>query len=74
MLNMVELPIEAIEKILIGGGFGNYLNLKDSIRIGLLPDLPAEQYEFVGNSSLKGAHKALLSRTAFRMPWRLVEA
>lgn len=65
MLNMMDLPIEAIEKILIGGGFGNYLNLKDSIRIGLLPDMPAEQYEFIGNSSLKGAHKALLSRKAF---------
>ncbi len=65
MLNMMDLPIEAIEKILIGGGFGNYLNLKDSISIGLLPDLPGEQYEFIGNSSLKGAHKALLSRKAF---------
>ena len=65
MLNKMQLPVEIISKILIGGGFGNYLNLKDSIRIGLLPDLPSEQYEFVGNSSLKGAHKALLSRKAF---------
>lgn len=65
MLNKMQLPVEVISKILIGGGFGNYLNLNDSIRIGLLPDLPAEQYEFVGNSSLKGAHKALLSRNTY---------
>ncbi len=65
MLNKMQLPVEVISKILIGGGFGNYLNLRDSIRIGLLPDMAAEQYEFIGNSSLKGAHKALLSRNTF---------
>ena len=62
----MELPLEAVSKILIGGGFGNYLNLKDSIRIGLLPDLPAEFYSFIGNSSLKGAYVALLSRSVFK--------
>lgn len=66
MLNKMQLPVEIISKILIGGGFGNYLNLNDSIRIGLLPDMPAECYEFIGNSSLKGAYKALLSRNAFK--------
>ena len=66
MLAKMELPLEAVSKILIGGGFGNYLNLKDSIRIGLLPDLPAEFYSFIGNSSLKGAYMALLSRSVFK--------
>ena len=64
MLAMVDLPLEAIDKILIAGGFGNYLNIPDAIRIGLLPDLPVEKYQFIGNSSLKGAHLALLSREA----------
>lgn len=64
MLNMVQLPIEAIDRILIAGGFGNYLNINDSIAIGLLPDIPVEKYEFIGNSSLKGAHLALLSKEA----------
>jgi uncharacterized 2Fe-2S/4Fe-4S cluster protein (DUF4445 family) len=66
MLSKMELPLEAVSKILIGGGFGNYLNLNDSIRIGLLPDLPAELYSFIGNSSLKGAYMALLSRSVFK--------
>ncbi|MGI6065713.1 MAG: ASKHA domain-containing protein [Bacillota bacterium] len=64
MLAMVDLPLEAIDRILIAGGFGNYLNIPDAIRIGLLPDLPVEKYQFIGNSSLKGAHLALLSREA----------
>ncbi len=65
MLSKMELPLEAVSRILIGGGFGNYLNLNDSIRIGLLPDLPADFYSFIGNSSLKGAYMALLSRKVF---------
>ncbi|ATW24372.1 ASKHA domain-containing protein [Candidatus Formimonas warabiya] len=65
MLTMADLPVEAIDRILIAGGFGNYLNVPDSIRIGLLPDLPRDKFDFIGNSSLKGAHLALLSREAF---------
>jgi len=65
MLSMVDLPIEAIDRILIAGGFGNYLNIPDAVRIGLLPDLPPEKFEYVGNSSLKGAHLALISQDAF---------
>lgn len=64
MLSMADLPIEAIDNILIAGGFGNYLNVPDSVRIGLLPDLPQEKYDFIGNSSLKGAHLALVSQEA----------
>jgi uncharacterized 2Fe-2S/4Fe-4S cluster protein (DUF4445 family) len=65
MLSMADLPVEAIERILIAGGFGNYLNIPDAVRIGLLPDLPADKFSFIGNSSLKGAHLALMSREAF---------
>lgn len=65
MLKMMDLPLEVIDKIIIAGGFGSFINLKDAVRIGLLPDLPAEKYEFIGNSSLKGAYRALLSKNTF---------
>ncbi|HZK25160.1 MAG TPA: ASKHA domain-containing protein [Oscillospiraceae bacterium] len=65
MLNAVELDIGMIERVLIAGGFGNYLNIRDAITIGLLPDLPAEKYMFIGNSSLKGARLALISQEAW---------
>ncbi|MFZ5627207.1 MAG: ASKHA domain-containing protein [Bacillota bacterium] len=64
MLGMVDLPLEAVDRILIAGGFGNYLNIKDAVTIGLLPDLPEEKYRFIGNSSLKGACLALTSQAA----------
>jgi uncharacterized 2Fe-2S/4Fe-4S cluster protein (DUF4445 family) len=65
MLKAVQLGEEAIDKVLIAGGFGNYINIRDAITIGLLPDLPAEKYTFIGNSSVKGARLALLSQDAF---------
>ncbi len=67
MLGMVDLPVEAIDEILIAGGFGNYLNIHDSVTIGLLPDLPTEKYKFIGNSSVKGAYLSLVSHNARRM-------
>lgn len=65
MLKAVQLGEESIDRVLIAGGFGNYLNIRDAIVIGLLPDLPAEKYSFIGNSSVKGARLALLSQEAF---------
>ncbi len=65
MLGLVALEISLIDKVLIAGGFGNYLNLDDSIKIGLLPDLDRKKYQFVGNTSVKGAHAVLLSTDAY---------
>ena len=62
MLRKVDLPIEAIERILIAGGFGRYIGIQDAISIGLFPDVPLEKYRYIGNSSVKGAKLALLSR------------
>lgn len=64
MLTMVGLTVEAIDRILIAGGFGRYINIREAIAIGLLPDLPVEKYTYIGNSSVKGAKMVLLSRRA----------
>lgn len=50
-----------LEKIYVAGGFGNYLNIDKAVGIGLLPDIPRERIEFIGNSSLMGARMALVS-------------
>ena len=71
MLNSMSLDLSMVDKVYIAGGFGNYLNLADAIRIGLLPDVPREKYRFIGNSSIKGARAALLSRQAYLEAERL---
>jgi uncharacterized 2Fe-2S/4Fe-4S cluster protein (DUF4445 family) len=65
MLKNMSLTEDFIERVLIAGGFGNYIDLDDAQRIGLLPDLPKNKFEFVGNTSLKGAKMSLLSQDNF---------
>ena len=62
MLNAVGLDASDIQRVLIAGGFGRYLNLVQAVAVGILPDLPVDRYSFLGNTSLKGARLALLSR------------
>lgn len=60
----LDLDISQVEEVLIGGAFGQYLNVERAIQIGLLPDLPWEKFKFLGNTSVRGAYMALLSRQA----------
>ncbi len=61
LLESVGLTMADLEKVIIGGGFGKSLNLKNAIAIGLLPELPAEKFTYIGNSSLTGSTLAALS-------------
>ncbi|WP_079933089.1 ASKHA domain-containing protein [Carboxydocella sp. ULO1] len=65
LLRAVDLPLEAIDRIFIAGGFGHYLSIPEAVEIGLLPDVERDKYAYVGNTSLKGAQLALLSVSAW---------
>jgi len=65
LMAKVGKDIKDVKKIFIAGGFGNYLNIENAIAIGLLPDVPRDVYDFVGNSSLAGARMSLVSSSAF---------
>ncbi len=58
----VGLSLSEVERVLIGGSFGQYLNIEKAIQIGLLPDLPWEKFQFLGNTALRGTLLALLNR------------
>ncbi|MEZ4641215.1 MAG: ASKHA domain-containing protein [Chloroflexota bacterium] len=60
----IGFPLEAIERVLIGGSFGKYINVEKAVQIGLLPDLPWEQFHFLGNTSVLGAYLALIDQQA----------
>ena len=60
-----SLSLKNLDGIFIAGAFGTYLNISNSIRIGLLPPISEEKIHFVGNSSLAGA-KALLISSSLR--------
>lgn len=71
LLKTVQMDLSQIDRILIAGGFGNYLNIQDAVEIGLLPDVGNDKYEFVGNTSVKGAQLTLLSEEALRETERI---
>ncbi|MFC2168673.1 ASKHA domain-containing protein [Acidobacteriota bacterium] len=56
-----SLTLDSLDGIYIAGAFGNYLNIPNSIRIGLLPQFPEDKIYFVGNSSIAGAKALLIS-------------
>ena len=64
LADSVGVPMDWIEQMQIGGSFGKYINVEKAVQIGLLPDMPWEKFQFLGNTSVKGAYYALLDRDA----------
>ena len=62
LADSVGVPMELIEQMLIGGSFGKYINVEKAVQIGLLPDLPWERFQFLGNTSVRGAYLSLLDQ------------
>ena len=60
LANQVGVPLEGVAKVLVGGSFGKYINVEKAVQIGLLPDVPWERFDFLGNTSVRGAYYALL--------------
>jgi uncharacterized 2Fe-2S/4Fe-4S cluster protein (DUF4445 family) len=55
----VGISLRDIGDFFVAGTFGAYIRPESAIGIGMLPDLPRETYQSIGNSSLAGATKVL---------------
>ena len=64
LLQSVDMTPDCIEKVLVAGGIGSGINMKNAIRIGMLPDVELEKYHYIGNSSLTGAYAMVMSQQA----------
>ena len=62
LIDSVGLKLQDIEQVILAGAFGSFINLENAISIGLMPDLPRERFQFVGNGSLLGATLLAFSR------------
>lgn len=62
LLSEIGFSIDAIEKVYIAGGFGNYIDIDKALILGMLPDIPKERFFFMGNTSITGAYLCLLSQ------------
>jgi len=66
LLEEVGLDMQMIERIVLAGGFGSYVDLEKAMTIGLLPEVDSDRITFIGNSSLMGARMSALTNR-FRM-------
>ena len=62
--NMFNVAMKDIENFFIAGTFGAYIDPRSAVAIGMVPDLPLERYKPLGNTSLEGATRGLISRQA----------
>jgi uncharacterized 2Fe-2S/4Fe-4S cluster protein (DUF4445 family) len=60
----VGVTLDMATQVLIGGSFGKYINVEKAVEIGLLPDLPWDRFQFLGNTSVQGAYLALIDHEA----------
>ncbi len=63
-----------LQKIYLAGGFARYIDVRNAITIGLLPELPRDRYIVVGNGSLAGAFEALVDSSTWQDFERIIRS
>jgi len=66
-----EQDVKELDHIYLAGTFGNHLEPRDIVEIGLVPPLPVERIESIGNAAGDGARMALFNRRDRRRAQRL---
>ncbi len=66
LLAAVGLPREAVARVYVAGGFGNFIDLRSALALGVFPPFPPSRFVPLGNASLAGAIAALRSRSRWK--------
>jgi uncharacterized 2Fe-2S/4Fe-4S cluster protein (DUF4445 family) len=61
LLAEAQLSVEDIDDIYIAGAFGNYIDRKSAMAIGLIPEMDPKKVVSIGNGAAIGAKRALVS-------------
>ena len=72
VLRHYGVPLGGISKLYLAGGFANYVDVANAIRIGFIADVPQERVSKVGNAALEGATIMLRSTRMRRVIENLV--
>ncbi len=62
-----------IDRVIIAGAFGSFIDVKSAIAIGMFPPLPLERFQQVGNAAGTGARIALISQGRRRAALAIAE-
>lgn len=71
MLSSLDFDVSMIDDVYVAGGIGSGINMRNAVRIGMLPDIPLKKFHYIGNSSLSGAYLMLLSTPAEKKTYEL---
>ncbi len=66
LLESVGLTFADLDRVILAGNFGAYIDLERAITIGLLPDIERERFFYVGNASMLGCQISLSDVQRFR--------
>lgn len=66
LLERLDLRFTDIQHFYIAGAFGKHIDVEHAVNIGLIPDIPRDRIEFVGNTSIKGAKIVAFYKEALR--------
>ncbi len=61
LLKRLNLKPNDVEKLYIAGAFGTYIDLTNTLTIGMFPEIPSNKIQFVGNTAGSGGRLVLLS-------------
>ena len=64
LLDEAGLSAGAVERFIIAGAFGAFIDIESGIEIGMFPALPRERFEQVGNAAGAGVRQMLASKRA----------
>ena len=64
MLQSLGFDASCIERVYVAGGIGSGINMRNAVTIGMFPDIPLENFHYIGNSSQTGAYAMLTSTEA----------
>jgi len=62
LLEKLKMTANDIDNLYLAGAFGNYIDIKSAIRIGLIPNVPLDRIKSIGNAAGEGAKISLLSK------------
>ncbi|MDF1592983.1 MAG: ASKHA domain-containing protein [Desulfobacterales bacterium] len=61
LLEEVGLTLTDLDRVILAGGFGSYVDLEKAMIIGLLPEMDPSKVTYIGNGSLLGARMSSLT-------------
>ena len=64
LLKSVDMDVDMIDHVYVAGGIGSGINMKNTVNIGMFPDVDLDKFTYIGNSSLTGAYAMVMSTAA----------